>query len=146
MNPETHWTLGVLIGLPIAIIVAFAVLVVAVIAGLAKEWGTLAGCLGVLAVIAIITGFAFWPYESEYHQWRPHHGTIAAVQSRLVSAGDNGMNQKFVVRFEGNHQEYAVEDTRASLLKKGDKLTISCKKTWQWSAAPGYDCRWWGSE
>lgn len=156
MTPETHWTLGVLIGLPIAGFLAFILLALTIASALAwkrdrRRHGSsdmssaFWTFLGILLAVVVTSLVLFFPYKAEYHQWRPVSGTVAQIQSRLVSK-DKGMEQKFVVRFTDRRQEYAVEDTRASLLSKGDKLIVSCKKSWQWAAAPGYDCRWIGSQ
>jgi hypothetical protein len=92
----------------------------------------------------LIAGAGLWwgmyPWKWEYHQWQPVSGTVATVDSRLVPTGAKSMEDKFVVTFDGNPQQYGVLDTRAATLRKGDDLVITCVKRWQWSGTHGYDC------
>lgn len=73
----------------------------------------------------------------------PVTGQVDRIEKRLVSGGDS-MEEKYVVLFEGNRQEYRVDDTRAALVKSGDELTVACKRQWQWASTHGYECRWIG--
>lgn len=95
-------------------------------------------------VCAALTGALLWwgmyPWKAEYHQWRAVTGTVASVDSRLTSTSQGGMEDKYVVTFEGNDQEYGVLDTRAAAVKPGDTLTITCVRRWQWSGSHGFDC------
>lgn len=102
--------------------------------------GAVAICL--VGVLANIVGlwWGMYPWKWEYHQWRPISGTVATVDSRLVPAGDKSMEDKFVVTFEDNPQQYGVLDTRAATLRPGDGLVITCVRRWQWSGTHGYDC------
>lgn len=157
---NTYWSLGVLVGLPIAGIFTIAAITAIVIgARLPKRTDdpyatierprrfTLACAIPSLIVILGIAGLAMWPWSAEYHQWRPVSGSIAEVQSRLLSAGDNGgSNQKFVVRFTGNRQEYSCEDTRCALLKPGQHLELTCIRAWQYAGTPGYSCAYFRSD
>lgn len=154
---DWHWSLGVLIGLPIAGVFALAGLA-GIWAGVVarrrdrkrdypKGWLDSGAGLGIgggaaiLAVTLIITGLAMWPWTAEYHQWRPVSGTVTAVDSRLLSAGDRGgTDQKFAVRLAGSTQEYGCADTRCSLVKPGQHLELECKRVWQYAGTPGYDC------
>lgn len=101
----------------------------------------------VLAVAAVLTGlmiYCMWPFQHEYHYWIPKSGTVNTVDSRLVSGGEDGssVQTKFVVSFveDPTRQQFGVLDTRAAGLKPGDKLTITCKREWQFSGTDGYDC------
>src|SRR5690348_7649109 len=67
-------------------------------------------------------------------------GAVATVDSRTIAVQGGGMEDKFVVKFHGNDQQYGVLDTRAAGLKVGDHLTITCVRIWQWSGSHGYDC------
>jgi hypothetical protein len=146
------WSLGVLIGGPIA---ALLLLVCLVLGGLALRWwarnrehadasialGVSIVCaVGLVAVVGV-SAWAFYPYEAEYHRWEPKSGVVEDVGRRLLPAGE-GMQEKIVVRFEGDGQEYGIEDTRAALLERGDELTITCKRVWQYAGEDGFDCRW----
>lgn len=101
---------------------------------------------GILGLCGVLIGglVGMYPYDMAYHSWRVHQGTVAQISSRLLSAGDNGgSNQKFVVTFRGSPQAYGVNDTRASLVKVGEHLRVTCIRTHQWGGGvDGYDCRW----
>jgi hypothetical protein len=92
----------------------------------------------VLAVVG--TWWGMYPWKTEYHQWTPVSGVVDTVDSRLLPAGETSVEQKFVVSFRGNPQQYGVLDTRAAGVKPGDRLTITCVRRWQWSGTHGYDC------
>jgi hypothetical protein len=150
------WSLGVLIGLPVVVIIVLAAIGGA---GLSLAWAArqrssyasregavLAWVfLGVALITVAVAAWLFYPYEAEYHQWREVSGTVETVDSRLLPSGD-AVQEKFVVRFEGDRQEFGVEDTRAALLEPGDQLTVTCKRAWQFAGTDGYDCRWISSE
>lgn len=145
------WSLGVLIGVPVTILLVLVCL--GVIALGALNWdddGVIAVVLGGVVLVAVV-GFAlsplgFYPYKAEYHQWREVSGEVVDIDKRLVSSGESGMEEKFVVRFDGSSQEFRVDDTRAALVEPGDQLTVACKRQWEYAATAGYVCRWIGSE
>lgn len=147
-----QWTLGVKIGLPFAIFGALALLVSAVvfIAWWINESDRLTALVTVplsLVVLGLYTGgiiWAYWPLQAQYHQYRTVSGTVQTVANRLVSAGDKGgSNQKFVVTLIGGSQQYGIEDTRAALLKPGDRVDLRCIRKYDYgSNNAGYDCKW----
>ncbi len=92
-----------------------------------------------LCLMILILGF--YPYGQEYHKFVPTSGVVASVNDRLVSTG-KGMEQKFVVKFEDDDQEYGCLDTRCALIEVGDTVTINCIKEWDYQGADGYDCKW----
>jgi amino acid transporter len=99
--------------------------------------------IGFTVIAASIGALLWWgmyPWQAEYHQWRAVAGTVATVNSRLTATDVGTMQDKYVVTFQGNAQEYGVLDTRAAAVRPGDKLTITCVRRWQWSGAHGYDC------
>jgi hypothetical protein len=105
----------------------------------------------VCAVSAVVAAVGLWwgmyPWKAEYHEWRPVSGVVETVDSRLTAASGNGtMEDKFVVTFEGNPQQYGVLDTRAAGVKPGDRIEITCVRRWQWSGSHGYDCNFVGLE
>jgi hypothetical protein len=71
-------------------------------------------------------------------------GKVQRTSSRFISAGDNkGTNQRFV--FVINGHPYGVDDTRASLTHRGDRIHLRCKKEHQWFqrySDDGWACRW----
>lgn len=149
---HAHWSLGVLIGLPLVVLVLLAA-AAAVFFGVRQirnddvydtDLGwllTIAGGLVAVVVVAI-SAFAFFPYKASYHRWEPKSGLVTAIGNRFIGDGNGGTNQRFVVTLSGSPQQYACDDTRCSLLKVGDPLTLSCKKAYQYASEPGFDCNW----
>lgn len=158
-----QWTLGVLIGLPLIgllvllLLVAIIYLFILAIVNpdksqIGSDWS--ARKIGivwssvltfVLLVVLLITTLAYWPLKAEYHQYRTVTGTVQQVTSRLISAGDKGgSNQKFVVILrERPGTPYGITDTRAALLKAGDRVDLRCKRVYEYgSNNAGYDCKW----
>jgi hypothetical protein len=90
-------------------------------------------------------GMAF-TLSDDYHSWNVKAGKVERVSKRLVSDGDQGMQERFVVVIAGT--PYGVDDTRASLVKEGDVISLRCKKEYQWGvprSAQGWGCRWNGA-
>jgi hypothetical protein len=46
----------------------------------------------------------------------------------------------YAVRMTGSDQIYRCDDSRCSLLKPGDELSLWCIREWQQASTPGYDC------
>lgn len=106
--------------------------------------------IGSLAVALLCLGGWWWGMafttSSDYHAWNVKEGTVEKVSKRLVSNGDKGMSERFVVVMDG--QPYGIDDTRASLVKVGDQVSLRCKKDYQWGVpreAHGWACRWNGT-
>lgn len=104
----------------------------------------------VAGVVALVVSWAvwlwaMWPLAYDYHHWIPVQGNIEKISKRLVSDGDKGMSQRYVVVI--HEQPYGVDDTRASLLKAGDNVSLACKREFEWGVpreANGWACRWRG--
>lgn len=151
MTPST----GLLIGLPV-LILAFLVCVAGILffwwlgrtddrvdaysdAGL---WFVLSGLCGAGALAVVIGSlFGYWPYKTEYHFWKPTSGTVQTVSQRLVSNGDGGMDQRYVVLFTDGRQR-SCDDTRCTLVKPGMYLRLKCIRSYQWGGTPGYNCNY----
>lgn len=101
-------SLGTMVGLPILLLVIIA----AVVGGWLlwryrrdvtdiDHWlftGSAIGCWVLAGGFLVGTAIGMWPYSGEYHAWHTTSGTVKAMDSRMVSSGDNGMEQRFVVR------------------------------------------------
>lgn len=141
----THWSLGVLVTLPIMAFLTLAVLILLIwFIMIQKQDGDFVFPIVVAAIClaALVIGnlIGFYPYQARYHQWRLVEGTVQKVSSRLITTGDKTMAQRYVVVIDG--QPYGVDDTRASLLHKGDHIKLSCKPEFQLFSVPGEACRW----
>lgn len=151
------WTLGVLIGAPIVALVVLVLLVGGVWLisidkrvseydrGVPKVVGIFAVAVGLALAVLMITPVGFYPFDAEYHQWRETSGTVAKIDKRLIGSGDS-MEDKFVVRFTSDGQQFGCDDTRCAGVSVGDKLTLSCKRAWQYTGTDGYDCRFVATE
>lgn len=140
------WSLGILIGLPIAVVVILALIVCALLLFRADETeGVVLGWLLTVVVIVVVgillSPLGYYPYEKEYHYWKPVNGTVAEVSKRIIPSGD-GISQRYVVVLEDSPQQYGIDDTRASLLKEGDTVHLSCIREWEYAAESGWACRW----
>jgi hypothetical protein len=104
------------------------------------------GCCVWIIGWLIGAGFGLYPYQAQYHSWRAHAGIVDRISSRFVATGsgnDAATDQKFVITFKGDPQQYGINDTRAALVHPGDHVRITCIRTHQWGAGvDGYDCRW----
>lgn len=165
----SQWTLGVLVGYPVAglLLLAAIVTIVVLLVGYRREvarvareaahdretygtsysgrpdrarlWGVIGGAVAIVVVSAAIT-IGSYPWKPIYHSYRPVEGTVEQVGSRILSNGDDGPSQAFVVRVAG--VDYRVDDTRAAQLHEGDQVRLACRRTWEYAAAPGEVCRW----
>lgn len=148
-----RWSLGTLIGLPVAGLLTVVLLTGTVIGAFAWAHDRRArsynrmpiavplGLLAALLAVVTVTAFTYWPFDAEYHRWHTTTGTVTTVSSRLLASDtkDGGTTQRFVVDLAGVG-ERSCDDTRCSMLKAGDVLTLSCKRAWQYAGTHGYDC------
>jgi len=144
MEGNTTWTLEVLVLLPLVLL--FIALLV--IGGFFwwranREFDTFekvpAYALWVIAAIALVfVAVGYYPYKAEYHQFVTKVGEVRSIKSRLLGSSDS-FQQKFVVEYTDGRQ-FGCEDTRCALVKPGDKLTLACKRIWQYAGTDGYDC------
>lgn len=139
---EGGWTAGTLFSVPFLVIMLIIGVGIGIYILLDDFLFGAAWIAGVVASIVFLGVLGMWPFEKEYHYWQPTSGVVEQVDRRLVADGE-GMSEKVVIRFEGDAQQYGIEDTRAALLKPGDEATLLCKRAHQWGpSADGYDCRW----
>lgn len=164
VNHTGTWTLGVKIGLPFAILGLIGLVVGTV---LCFRWylrerndefytsdrGFALGCtlVGIALQLVLIGSclYAYFPYSAEYHQYRTVTGTVERISNRLIvntdSDGNTSGGQKFVVIFKGSGgKQYGINDTRASLVRPGDKIAINCIRVFEYGSTDGYDCKWGG--
>jgi hypothetical protein len=144
-----RWSIGVIVGLPIAALLTIGLLIVGVLlvrwarrnpdnydAG-PGFWLGVSSLFGAVVVVAL-TAWFMWPYSGEYHQWRAETGTVTQVDSRLIGQ-DKSTTERFVVTLDGNRQR-SCDDTRCAQVEVGDVLTLTCKRAWQYTGTHGYDC------
>lgn len=141
-------SLGTIIGLPVLLILIIAAAITGALFWRARQnsddpfWaGSAIAAWVTTACLIIGTAIGMWPYKAEYHAWNSASGTVKAMDARLVSTGEAGMEQRFVVTFTDGRQR-ACDDTRCATVKPGDVLALKCKRHYQWGATPGWDCNW----
>lgn len=148
---ETTWSLGVLIGLPLTLLLLLACLVLMILGAVwarrdSDGWQVTGFGVVVGAIVLVIAAWRFYPYSAEYHQWQPASGQVESIDSRLVSIGnDKSPSERFVVTLDDGEQ-YACDDTRCAQVKPGDLLDLSCKRAWQYAGTDGWDCKFYGRE
>lgn len=92
-------------------------------------------------VVAVLIAGAWFPFDMDYHARVPVTGVVSESHSRMVSTG-NGMEEKFVIKFEDSGQEFGCLDTRCATIKPGDTLSLLCTKQYDWNSTDGWDCGW----
>lgn len=100
------------------------------------------GGIGALFVQLIISGFWNFPFNMQYHSFRPVSGVVSSINSRLVDTGNYSTETKYVITFKGSPQPYGLTDTRGAAIKVGDTVGLKCERTWQYASVSGYDCRY----
>jgi hypothetical protein len=152
------WSLGVLVGLPLFALLLIALVIGGILLirfdrrvgsydrGIPKALGIGSLITAALVAVTMVTPAGYYPFSAEYHQWREASGTVVKIDKRLISSGKDSMEDKFVVRFEGDGQQFGCDDTRCAGVEVGDSLTLSCKRAWQYTGTDGYDCRFVSTE
>lgn len=140
-------SIGVLVGVPvvaICLIVGVALIYLGVRTDNSYGDGSFLMWGGIATVVITvgIAAYGFYPYSGEYHRWHETSGKVTEVSSRFLG-GDKSTTQKFVVRF-ANGDERGCLDTRCALVKVGDRLTLTCKRQWQFAGQDGWDCNYVG--
>lgn len=144
--------MGSLIGLPIAALIVLICLVTIWIGTLGIRdhdefgWSFVIGGALVALITVGVTGALMWPWKHDYHFWVDKGGVVEQVSKRLVPAGEKSMQEKYVFVIDG--RPYGVLDTRAALVKVGDRVDIACKRAFEWGvpqSANGWDCKWRGA-
>jgi hypothetical protein len=99
---------------------------------------------GAAVFTVVVWIWASWPLKYDYHHWVDVRGKVERVSSRFISAGDDaGTNQRFVFVIGG--KAYGVDDTRAALAHRGNRVHLRCKKEHQLLQRyedDGWACRW----
>lgn len=88
-----------------------------------------------------ITAWGMYPYDMQYHRFTHVEGTVEAVEARMLADGNGGTSQNFAVRFKESGDTYRCDDSRCSLLKEGDWLSLWCIREWQYASTSGWGCR-----
>lgn len=105
------------------------------------EEGQWKGALGfalVALIPLIVIALGFYPYHTEYHQYRVVSGVVQDNIGRRVDISQSDLYSEYAVKVNG--QTMVCDDTRCSLLQTGDHVNLRCKPDWHWSGAPTEYC------
>lgn len=98
-----------------------------------------------IALAGIIFGIWAWatwpPFDMQYHTYQPTTITVANVGTRIIDDGNNSVSERFAI-LGANGQTYGCDDTRCSVLDKGETITLLCEEEWEANGVPGYVCNW----
>lgn len=139
---------GTWVGAIAMAVITFGCLIVAAAAFTERDnggWGAVAGSLVVLLISWGVWLWAMWPLAYDYHHWVQVDGKVDRISKRLVSDGDKGMQERYVLVVDGVPR--GVDDTRASLVRVGDRVQLACKREYEYGlprGAHGWGCRWRG--
>lgn len=146
ITDQGHWSLGVLIGLPILAIFILGGIAI-LLGGIfstdydLKNFGIAGGT--VTLVTSIIIGvLSYFPFHAEYHKYYTVKGTVASTSTRLLTDSDHNVSQRVVFRFAESKTLYGCDDTRCTIAKNGDAIQLKCKKDYQWQSVSGWVCRY----
>lgn len=135
-------SMGFIISLIFFVIISLVMLVITLVCALNDDKDI---AIGVTAVwwffVLPIALFGFFPYDMQYHSYRPVDGKVVKMDKRLMGGSDN-LAEKYAVQLEGSPQIYGCEDTRCSVLKPGDTLSLMCIREWEYAGVDGYNCKY----
>lgn len=143
-----NWHIGYLIGVPILALTTLLLLggAVALLVNHIRSndsWDDshiLAGAFAVFGLLAAVgLAFTLWPLDSTFHKYYRVTGDVEQISSRMIAA-NKAMQQRFVVVLDG--KPFAIDDTRASLLKVGDEVALQCSREYQYAGESGWSCEW----
>jgi hypothetical protein len=132
-----------------AIVVIFAVLCIlagtlfgAFISGkIGAALGFISGAAVATIAVGIWVGVTWPPFASQYHTYVPTTITVASTSSRILNDGQGNVSQRIAV-LGTNGQTYGCDDTRCTVLAKGDVVTLMCEAEWETNGSPGEVCNW----
>ena len=106
-----------------------------------RKWAYGIGIGLAVVMLGFFTAVAFPPFPGQYNQYTPISGTVKQLSSRFLASDTEGggSNQRFLVTFT-NGVHVGCDDTRCSVLKQGDEVTLLCEKVFQTNAIEGWAC------
>lgn len=89
----------------------------------------MASILASAAIVGIIIA-SLIPADAKYKAVYSVSGTISDIHQQFTD-GTGSLVSDYIVRINGNPQQYIVNDPRLTSLKTGDHVNMWC--TWQWN-------------
>ena len=132
-------------------IIIYVIAGVCVIAGILCTFltdyvlGKIACVIGGLFVAGVIFGVWAWatwpPFDTQYHTYYPTTITVAQTNERILSDGQGNVSQRIAI-LATNCNTYGCDDTRCTVLTKGETVTLMCEQEWETNGVPGEVCNW----
>lgn len=135
------WTGDFIFGCVLVGIALLVAVVAGLIGALSKSCGAMVTAVVALVIaigLALLTGMP-WPFDAAYHQYERVEGPVQTIDSRLMAEGE-GMEERFIISFEGTGNDYRCDDSRCASVKPGDTLVLNCLRKWEFRASDGYQC------
>lgn len=126
------------IGFTILFVVVAAIVGVVLNGKWGLLWGPVVGLIWVVIYGACFTWGTWPPFNSAYHTYIPTTIQVASTSSRFLSDGQSS-TQYFAIQ-DKNGNTYRCDDTRCSVLKPGEFVTLMCVKEFETNGSPGMDC------
>lgn len=101
------------------------------------SWGIGLLSAGTLVFTIIITAWASYPYDMQYHRYKPVAGVVDKIDVRMLN-----QTQNYVVRLRGDATAYRCDDTRCALLHPGDRIELNCIRVWEYGSVDGWACKY----
>jgi len=132
------------VGIIVTCVFLLLALAGSVATGIAAEsvWIGVGAWVASSAVIVGLFALIAWPpWPGQYNSYAPKSGIVAHVGNRFIASDTNGggSTEKFAVQFT-NGQTYGCNDTRCSVLRPGQAVTLLCERVFQWNSSQGWDC------
>ena len=147
------WSLGLIWGMALlAVIVAVCVPIIVITRSRGWKENTWegerlsdAGYLGVSAAVILVVSLVIgagvsFPYSKEYHYYEVKDGVVVVKDAHLMSKSE-GMEERYIIGFEGTGNDYRCEDSRCVSVQPGDYLKLRCIRVWEYPATDGYSCQ-----
>ena len=148
MTNESTWHIGYMVGVTLFGAAAGATLLAAIIFATlwvrderyVDDWPFFTGVSFVAFLVSVAClGITLFPFDTSYHKYYKVAGEVQDIEHRLIKAGE-GMAERYVFVIDG--KPYAVDDTRATLTKEGDNVSLWCSKEYQYMGDSGWACEW----
>lgn len=107
--------------------------------------GAVIGTVGSLVFLGIFALVAFPPFPGVYNEYQPESGIVKTINQRFIASDTQGggTTERFAVQYT-NGRVFGCDDTRCSVLKAGQWVTLMCEKEFQFNGTPGYACNFGG--
>lgn len=147
MQLIAQWSGGVVFGLPaLLVLLAFCIVLAFLCFRDVKKdpysdgiiFGVVFGICAIALAIGMVIGY--WPLKGEYHQWNNKSGLVQSVSSRVKNTDETVIRDYVVLYADGTRLN--CDDRRCGLVEPGDRLTLTCKRKWNYAGSDAWECKW----